>query len=92
MSDTQRIALEKRVKEEFTLKGANCDKYDYMIAGTCGLIGGLVDILFVGVPGEGPLGKLADDATDKLVEQFPDLTGGKGPETRSIRPRALSDL
>jgi hypothetical protein len=79
MSDTQRIALEKRIKEEFTLKGANCDKYDYMIAGTCGLIGGLVDILFVGLPGEGPLGKLADDATDKLVEQFARFNGWEGP-------------
>jgi len=80
MSDTQRIAFEKRIKEEFTLKGANCDKYDYMIAGTCGLIGGLVDILFVGMPGEGPLGKLADDATDKLVEQFARFNGWEGPK------------
>ena len=79
MSDTQRIALEKRIKEDFTLKGANCDKYDYMIAGTCGLIGGLVDILFVGLPGEGPLSKLADDATDGLVEKFARLNGWKGP-------------
>lgn len=79
MSDTQRIALEKRIKEEFTLKGANCDKYDYMIAGTCGLIGGLIDILFVGLPGEGPLGKLADGATDVLVEKFARFSGWNGP-------------
>lgn len=78
MSDTQRIALEKRIREEFSLKGANCDKYDYMIAGTCGLIGGLVDILFVGLPGKGALGKLADDATDTLVEKFAGLVGWRG--------------
>ncbi|MCU6496739.1 hypothetical protein LPN04_02910 [Rugamonas sp. A1-17] len=79
MSDSQRIALEKRIRDEFTLKGASCDKYDYMIAGTCGLIGGLVDILFVGLPGEGPLGKLADGATDALVEKFAGLLGWDGP-------------
>jgi hypothetical protein len=78
MSDTQRIALEKRIKEEFSLKGANCDKYDYMIAGTCGLIGGLVDIFFVGLPGKGPLGKLTDEATDSLVEKFAGLVGWPG--------------
>ncbi|MQA39983.1 hypothetical protein [Rugamonas aquatica] len=79
MSDSQRIALEKRIRDEFSLKGADCDKYDYMIAGTCGLIGGLVDIFFIGLPGEGPLGKLADDATDAMVEKFAGLMGWQGP-------------
>src|SRR5690606_10955196 len=39
LSVSQRVELEKRISEEFTLKSANCDKYDYMIAGSCGLIG-----------------------------------------------------
>ena len=79
MSDTQRIALEKRIKEEFSLKNANCDKYDYMIAGTCGLIGGLVDIFFVGLPGQGAVGKMADETTNKLVENFARMNGWDGP-------------
>ncbi len=53
MSASQRIALEKRIRDDFSFKGAQCDKFDYMIAGTCGLIGGLVDVLFVGLPGQG---------------------------------------
>jgi hypothetical protein len=75
MTDTQRIALEKRIKEEFSLKAASCDKYDYMIAGTCGLIGGLVDVFFVGVPGKGALGKWADTQTDNAVQKFAKLNG-----------------
>ncbi|MGE4339716.1 MAG: hypothetical protein AB7E55_27695 [Pigmentiphaga sp.] len=78
LSPTQRIALEKRIRDEFSLKNANCDKYDYMIAGTCGFIGGLVDILFVGMPGEGPLTKFTDDMTDDFVQKFAGWFGWKG--------------
>lgn len=79
MSASQRIALEKRIRDEFSYKGARCDKYDYMIAGTCGLIGGLVDILFVGLPGQGGLTHFTDDITDKAVQTFASWNGWKGP-------------
>ena len=79
MSPSQRIALEKRIKEEFALKGANCDKYDYMIAGTCGLIGGLIDVFFVGLPGEGALTRFTDNLTDKAVQKFATWNGWSGP-------------
>lgn len=83
MSASQRIALEKRIREEFSYKGARCDKYDYMIAGTCGLIGGLVDILFVGLPGQGSLTHFTDDMTDKAVQKFASWNGWKGPNEGS---------
>lgn len=88
MSASQRIALEKRIKEEFSLKGAHCDKYDYMIAGTCGMIGGLLDVLFVGLPGQGPLTKFTDDLTDKAVQQFARLNGWTGPSKEGKDPTA----
>jgi hypothetical protein len=75
MTPNQRAAFEKRVKDEFSLKAANCDKYDYMIAGTCGVIGGLIDVFFVGLPGEGKLTSLADDAVDGAVEKFASALG-----------------
>ena len=78
MTSTQRLAFEKRVKEEFSLKSANCDKYDYMIAGTCGVIGGLIDVFFVGSPGEGKLTTFTDDAVDGTVEKFAKLCGWDG--------------
>jgi len=78
MSDSQRVALEKRIRDEFSLKNAQCDKYDYMIAGTCGLIGGLIDIFFVGAPNEGALAKMADNFTDGIVQKFAKANGWKG--------------
>ncbi|WP_027908013.1 hypothetical protein [Pseudomonas taiwanensis] len=83
MSASQRIALEKRIRDEFSYKGAHCDKYDYMIAGTCGLIGGLVDVLFVGLPGKGALTHFTDDMTDKAVHKFASWNGWQGPNKDS---------
>lgn len=79
LTTSQRITLEKRIKDEFSLKAASCDKYDYMIAGTCGLIGGLVDIFFVGLPGQGALTRFTDDMTDQAVQKFAAWNGWKGP-------------
>lgn len=78
MSDSQRIALEKRIKEDFSLKNAACDKYDYMLASACGLIGGLIDVFFVGVPGQGALGKWTDVQVDNAVKKFASLNGWSG--------------
>ena len=75
LTDTERLQFEKWVKDEFSIKGANCDKYDYMLAGTCGLIGGLIDIFLVGAPGQGYLTKFADDLTDQAVKKFAKLNG-----------------
>lgn len=75
MTKTQQIELQKRIKEDFTYKNANCDKYDYMIAGTCGIIGGLIDILFVGVPTDSKLGSIADEHARKITEQFASWLG-----------------
>lgn len=75
MSKTQFIELQKRIKEDFTYKNANCDKYDYLIAGTCGVIGGLIDILFVVAPGKGVLGNLTDEMANKATEKFAQMLG-----------------
>jgi len=75
MTKSQQVALQKRIKDDFTLKNADCDKYDYMIAGTCGVIGGLIDILFVGAPGDSKLGDIADKQADKITEQFAKFVG-----------------
>ncbi|WP_141052316.1 hypothetical protein [Aliarcobacter cryaerophilus] len=75
MSVSQQIELQKRIKEEFTLKNANCDKYDYMIAGTCGVITGLIDILFVGSPTDSKLGGMVDSQANKITEKFASFLG-----------------
>ncbi|EGT3628442.1 hypothetical protein FAP94_18970 [Morganella morganii] len=78
LTPTQRISLEKRIKDEFTYKNANCDKYDYLIAGTCGAIGGLIDVFFVGLPGQGKLTTFTDKAVDQSVQMFAKALGWKG--------------
>ncbi|WP_233998419.1 hypothetical protein [Pseudoalteromonas sp. T1lg48] len=75
LSPIQKINLEKRIKDDFSYKNAKCDKYDYLIAGTCGLIGGLVDVFFVGAPGEGPLGKAVDYGITGTVSKFAEAVG-----------------
>jgi len=75
MTKSQQIELQKRIKEEFTLKNANCDKYDYMIAGTCGVIGGLIDVLFVGAPTNSKLGNIVDEQANEITEKFAGFLG-----------------
>lgn len=75
MSPSQKAELQRRIKEEFAFKGANCDKYDYLIAGTCGVIGGIIDIVFVGAPGQSKLGNFTDEMANKTTEKFAELCG-----------------
>jgi len=77
MTKSQQVELEKRIKDEFSFKNAQCDKYDYMIAGTCGVIAGLVDILFVGVPKDSKLGNIADEQANEITEKFAEFVGWK---------------
>lgn len=79
MTDAQRIAIEKRIDEELTYKPNCCDKYDYMIAAACGLLAGLIDIVCLGMPGQGFLGKVTDEAVANAVKKFASLCGWKGP-------------
>lgn len=78
MSSSQKITLHRRIQEEFSIKNAQCDQYDYMIAGTCGFIGGIIDILFVGIPDQSLLGNFTDEATNKGVQLFAKMNGWKG--------------
>ncbi len=54
---------------------AVCDKYDYMIAGFCGSIAGIIDVVFVGMPSDSKLVRLSDEAVDKIVKRFATLSG-----------------
>jgi hypothetical protein len=88
MSATQRIELKERIRDEFSLKGADCDAIDYMVAGSCGLLAGLVDVFLVGLPGEkgGKLTRFADDATNGVVRRFASWCGWKGAAKSTSDP------
>lgn len=80
MTSTEVSQFQTWVKEDFTYKNANCDKYDYMIAGTCGIIGGIIDVFLVANPSTGYLTKFTDKATNQAVEKFAKFAGWKGPK------------
>lgn len=52
-----------------------CDKYDYLIAAFCGATAGLVDVFFVGIPGQTKLGRFTDAVTDEIVKKFAKMVG-----------------
>lgn len=54
---------------------AKCDKEDYLIAAFSGVAAGVIDIFFVGAPGESPLGNFTDAQSDKLVMKFAKMSG-----------------
>lgn len=59
--------------EEWT--NAKCDQYDYLIAAFSGVASGLIDIFFVGIPGQSVLGDWTDTQTDNLVKKFSRMSG-----------------
>ncbi len=52
-----------------------CDKYDYLAAIACGAIGGMINIFFVGAPGDSRVEKWTDSQMDNTVKKFAKLTG-----------------
>lgn len=59
-----------------------CDKYDYLLAVSCGAIGGLIDIFLVGAPGDSKLCTWTDHQVDSAVKSFAKLTGWKPKKTQ----------
>ena len=52
-----------------------CDKYDYLIAAGCGVIGGLIDIFLVGSPKDSIIGRWTDEQVDNTVKSFAKFVG-----------------
>ncbi|BDX02825.1 hypothetical protein MACH16_15730 [Marinomonas pontica] len=75
LTRSQEADLRNRIQNEFTHKAPNCDKIDYAIASTSGLICGIIDVVFVGAPGESPLGNAVDEFANKSTEKFANLLG-----------------
>lgn len=57
------------------LTEGKCDTQDYLIAVACGAVAGLVDIFFVGAPGDSALGNWSDAQVDAAVRKFAALNG-----------------
>lgn len=53
----------------------SCDKYAYLIAVACGMVGGMIDVFLVGAPGDSVLGKWTDNQVDNAVKGFAKISG-----------------
>ena len=56
--------------QELLLKKDKCDKYDYLAAVGCGIIGGLMDVFLIGAPQNSILGGWTDQQVDYAVIAF----------------------
>ena len=80
--DDHQIIL-KQLRDECTYKTAHCDRLDYTLACACGLLGALIDVVFVGAPGQGALTHFTDDFADRAVMRFAKIFRWPGPEKDS---------
>ena len=75
LSKRQKTDFLQRIEEDLEQTN-DCDRWDYLIAASCGVLAGLADAFFVGVPGQDSvLGKMTDQGADRLVEKFAALCG-----------------
>jgi hypothetical protein len=75
--------LENRILYRILLRKENkCDKYDYLTAVACGVVGGIVDILLVGDPKNSLLGNWTDTQVDNAIKRFARMVGWNPKETQ----------
>ena len=85
--------------EQINIERAQCDKYDYMIAASCGVLAGMVDVFFVGAPGQSVLQGTVDKGADELVKKtaqtffkFDKRTSGKTKKMPESLEQCISYL
>ncbi len=64
--------LEEEYKE---ISKVTCDKYDYLISSVCGVIAGLIDVVFVGSPFESKLGNNIDASVNSVIKKIAKFSG-----------------
>ena len=83
MTQTEKNEIAQRIRDDYLLKKAKCDKFDYMIAAFCGCICGLIDSFFVGAPGESKaIPKWIDEKADIIVKKVSQFLWKKDSKTR----------
>lgn len=80
-------AIEEKIHEtEESIKNLTpaCDKTDYILAAACGALCGVIDVFYVGKPGESPLGDITDEWFEKCTRNFAKLKGWDEKKNPSI--------
>ncbi|STO55086.1 Uncharacterised protein [Canicola haemoglobinophilus] len=83
--DEREKALDKKLVEinEYIKITSECDKWDYIFAVSSGVLAGLIDSFFVGMPSDSKMLSSADGVMNTLVENFAKLNGWEGAKNGS---------
>lgn len=81
-TETEIQSLEETIKSVESLR-PNCDKLDYALAASSGVLCGIIDIFIVGKPGESPAGNVTDKWFANRTTDFAKLCGWDGKEDAS---------
>ena len=81
-----KIINEKLSEDYYSIEHVtpNCDKTDYILASSCGALCSIIDIFFVGKPGESPLGDITDEWFKNRTTDFAKLCGWKDSGSNNI--------
>ena len=71
------LAINETISTVHTLR-ADCDKLDYALAVSSGVICGIIDIFLVGKPGNTPIGNVTDKWFEDRTRDFAKLCGWNG--------------
>jgi len=80
--ETEIQSLEETIESVESLR-PNCDKLDYALAASSGVLCGIIDIFLVGKPGESPAGDVTDKWFAKRTTDFAKLCGWQGKRDAS---------
>lgn len=76
------VSLNETIDSVNALK-SKCDKTDYILSACSGALCGVLDVFFVGKPGESPLGNITDKWFENRTCDFAKICGWKGPKIGS---------
>ncbi|MDO4479028.1 MAG: hypothetical protein Q4B73_08355 [Lachnospiraceae bacterium] len=82
-AESELMSVSERLEEtEESLKKLTpeCDKLDYILAASSGVLCGLLDVFLVGKPGESPIGDLTDKWFEDRTKDFAKLSGWTGKD------------
>lgn len=79
--ETEKILAE--TKETVKKLTPECDKLDYALAASSGVLCGVIDVFLVGKPGESPLGNITDKWFENRTKDFAKLCGWNSKDNSS---------
>lgn len=83
-AETDLVKLNETIESVKNLR-SNCDRIDYALAASSGLLCGIIDLFLVGKPGESPLGEITDNWFANRVIDFTNLLRHFTSKTNEVK-------